>query len=133
MGRTVLGSLAAGFVMFILGWVFFGSPLYTMLSGAAAGEQPSVQTLVMGFVLFAIVSWALATLLSFVPAGARMQATIWAAATAMLFTNVGAPIWDGADWRMSIYAAVAGFVMLVAAGFVLIRWFAPASAMAAAE
>lgn len=129
MSRTIIGSVVAGVVMFVLGWIFFASPLYPMMTGTAMTEdQPQMMTMIMGLIQLIVSAWALAMLLSVVSAGARSQVLLWAPAMAMIFTYLGDPIWEGADWRVSIYSAVTGFIMLWVAGFVIMRWFMPANA-----
>jgi hypothetical protein len=128
MGRMLMGSVAAGVVMFLLGYVFYGTPLYVTLGGGEDTGPPSNQTMVLGIIQLSVAAYALSMLLTFVSEGSRMQAVMWAALTAVAYTYLGDPIWEGASWQTSIYAVVAGAIMLYAAGFVITKWFAPAKA-----
>lgn len=137
MGRLVIGGIAAGLVMFILGFVFYGSPLMAML-GLSFGDDapPSSTTMIAGFIQLSVSAFVLGVLLWLVrdrisDMAGQMQVVIWSSITAMVFTYMGDPIWEGAGWAISIYAAVTGFIMLVVAGYVLARWFISANSAAA--
>jgi hypothetical protein len=135
MGRLIIGAIVAGVVMFVIGYIFYGSPLMGALGLPVDPNPPTANTLVAGYVHMVVSALALAMLLWVVrdrvsDLNGRMQVVVWASLTTVVFTNLGTPIWMGLSWGQAIYDAVAGFLMLVAAGYVLARWFVASGAMA---
>jgi hypothetical protein len=183
MGRLVIGSVAAAVAMFLLGFVFYGSPLFnsarvdvpaeTQLavhealkalpqSGfyaipfaeggdpelVAAHEAGPIATvsltkpggpvmdpmvMVKGFLhmvasafLIGYILWAMRGRL--VDFGGRMKLIGMIAFAMTVYFNIGKAVWWPGGWTFNLYVAVADFVTLLAAGFVIARWFMPKAA-----
>lgn len=104
-------------------------------SAGFAPNDPMV--MVSGYVHMAVTAFLLALLLWSVrdrvaDTGTRLQLVVWASLAAVVFTRLGEPIWFHTDWPNALYVAVVEFVSLVGAGYILARWFVPATPRAAA-
>jgi predicted heme/steroid binding protein len=58
----------------------------------------------------------------------RMKLVALIAFATTIYFNIGKAVWWPGGWTFNLYVAVADFVMLVAAGFIIARWFMPRSA-----
>ena len=180
MGRLMLGSLVAAVAMFLLGFLAYGSPLFssahvaipaetqlqvhealkalpasgtyfvpfadgTDASLAAAHEAGPIATIsltkpggppmdptvmVKGFLhmlvsafLLGLVLWSLRDRVTGFQERLRLVVAIAFATT--IYFNIGQAVWWPGGWTFRSYVAVADFVMLVAAGAIIARWFLP--------
>jgi len=179
MIRTVIGGLLGGVAIFLIGFIFWGTPLSKLAlstvdaqSGAnvqaalaegltahgtgvyqipspgtsegttlyGKGPVALVQFNTSGFpvedsgamigglvlalatgLLIAFGLWATAgTLTSF---AARARVVVLFSAAAVLWLQIGQPVFNHAPWGYYIYLAFSDFVALVAAGLIVARWF----------
>lgn len=178
MFRTLLGGLIGGFAMFLVGFVFWGTPLsnlaisstdvqssanlqaalakaltptgsgvyvipdYSSAEGTVLyGKGPVAMVqfntsgfpavdgsaLIAGLILALAVSVLIAFALRAVAADFARRVTVLVlfALIAVLWIDVGQPIFNHAPWGYFIYLAFSDFVALVAAGLIAARWFMP--------
>jgi hypothetical protein len=183
MGRLAFGSLIAAVAMFLLGFLFYGSPLFNvarvdipadtqlavhaalqalpktgfyavpfaesgdaaLVAAHAAGPiatihltkpgspvmDPSI--MIAGFLhmfvsafLLGYILWAMRGRLGEFDGRMKLVALIAFATT--VYFNIGKAVWWPGGWTFNLYVAVADFTMLLAAGFIIARWFMPRSA-----
>ena len=107
-----------------------------VVSFVAAGDAPSMaMAMGLGFVHFLVSALLFGLALKAVRGdfARRARTVIWFGLGAALFMHLGDPIWYGFDWRPALFAFFSDFVMFVAGGLVLARWFtAPRDAAPAA-
>jgi hypothetical protein len=97
-----------------------------VVSFVAAGEAPSMaMAMGLGFVHFLVSALLFGLALKAVRGdfARRARTVIWFGLGASVFMHLGDPIWYGFDWRPALFAFGSDFVMFVAGGLVLARWF----------
>jgi hypothetical protein len=102
-------------------------------SGGFVAYDPAV--FAFGYLHMAVAAFLLGLLLWSVrdrvtDIATRMRVVIWASLVAVVFTRLE-PIWFHSDWPNALYVALAEFISLVGAGYILARWFVPATPRAA--
>jgi hypothetical protein len=178
MFRTLLGGVLGGFAMFLIGFVFWGTPLSNLaISSTDAQSSADLQAalakaltptgsgvyvipdfssaegtvlygkgpiamvhfnvsgfpavdgsaLIAGLILAVAVSILIAFALRAVAQDFTARATVLVlfSLVAVLWIDVGQPIFNHAPWGYFVYLAFSDFIALVAAGLIAARWFMP--------
>lgn len=181
MIRLIPGAIAGGLAQFLVGFVFWGTPLSRLaFTTAGDGENAAVQNVLaqnltttgtgtymvpwpstsQGTILFGkgpvatihfnvggfpafdlasmfqglilsiitalLIGLALWSIAQRVPAFAdRMKLVVLFALAAVLYLNLGQPVFNHYGWGYFIYLALANAIGLILAGAVIARWFLP--------
>jgi hypothetical protein len=154
IGRALIGAVAAAVAMFIIGFIFFATPLngigtrsvedaqaaavqtalaqnlpatgtYAVPSDATAG-----QTTLYGRGPIATIHYTVSGYVSSFRERAKLL--ILGTLGATIFMRLGEPIWFHHDWGNAIYLFIADTVSLIVAGLIILKMLPRTQAAAAA-
>jgi hypothetical protein len=93
-----------------------GTPMFDPMVLLAGYAHMAISALLLGLVL-----WTIRDKVRDFPT--RLRVVAGSALVMVVFIRLGEPIWWHTDWRNAAYVAVADWLSLTVAGWILARWF----------